>query len=145
MIMNNTSRRYERRCTPAFLTAVHRGLEQPLKSEQRTIPSPAPSTSKTLGVLPRLTAEIGFAMAGRDVSVEILPGTPTTVVFSSGGKLLSLLVLPVSEDEARRTLGIPTIRTCDVAADAWFEEEREQEILDPHELLAAAQQEVWGL
>jgi hypothetical protein len=107
------------------------------------IASPAPS--KALGVLPRLTAELGFAMAGRDVTVEVLPGTPTTVVFTSGGKLLSLMVLPVTEDAARHTLGIPAINTSDFVADTWFEEEREQEILDPHELLSAAQQEAWGL
>lgn len=140
--MNNTARRVERR-TPAFLTAVHRGMNPRPRPATNTIPSPA--QSKAIGVLPRLTAELGFAMAGRDVVIEVLPGTPTTVVFSHGGKLLSLMVLPVSEDEARRTLGIPTISTCDLAADAWFEEEREADVLAPDELLAAAQHEAWGL
>lgn len=129
---------------PAFLTDSHRGMT-PQKPRPAMSKIASATPSKALGVLPRLTAELGFAMAGRDVTVEVLPGAPTTIVFSSGGKLLSLMVLPVTEDAARRTLGIPAISTCDLAADAWFEEARQQDLQPPDELLAAAQQEAWGL
>jgi hypothetical protein len=80
-----------------------------------------------------------------DASVEILPGSPTTIAFVAGGKLKGLFVLPVSEEEARRTLGIPTFSVSDLAADRWFEEEREQELMDPYELLSDARHEAWGL
>jgi len=102
-------------------------MEEP-SSRRRGKPdwSPERNADKALGFLPRLTAEIGFAMTGLDdVSVEVLPGTPTTVAFSAEGKLVSLMVLPLDEDHARKLLGNPPISTPDLAIDQLWEEQRE--------------------
>jgi hypothetical protein len=105
------------------------------KDAPRLVLSHTPNNggSKALGFLPKLTAEIGFALVGReDVSVEILPGQPTTVAFSAGGQLLSLMVLPMGENQARHLLGLPLVRRPDVATDGLWEEEREVPATDAY-------------
>lgn len=139
-----------RPCRPAFLTKNHRGLEP-----APHVPSPKatwkqqPATKKIISAveaMPRLAASLGLAMATcPDATVEVLPGAPTTIAFTARGKLKGLFVLPVSEEEARRTLGIGTYHSRDLRAETWFEEEREQDLLAPDEVLAAAQSEAWGL
>ncbi len=117
----------QRPYTAAFLTENHRGMSVPAPKCGTPIAwTPDKSTDHALGLLPKLTAEIGFAMAGRqNISVEILPGSPTTVAFSAGNKLLSLMVLPVTADQARQLLGISPVVTSDLVADQLWEEQRQ--------------------
>jgi hypothetical protein len=136
-----------RLCRPAFLTNSHRGLEPRTNPSPRMTWKPVESSKKILSAveaMPRLAASLGLSMAtSPDATVEILPGSPTTIAFTAGGKLKGLFVLPVTEEEARRTLGIPTVTTRDLGADTWFEEAREQDLQPQDELLADA--ESWGL
>ena len=114
---------------PAFLSESHRGLESQHTSDSKSLPpwTPPLGTRKALSVLeavPRLTAQIGLS-AGPDSGVEILPGSPATIVFTSGGKLRGMVVLPMDNDEARAFLGFPPITTIDLVADQLWEESRE--------------------
>ena len=123
---------------PAFLSESHRGLEVQHTSDSKSLPpwTPPLGTRKALSVLeavPRLTAQIGLS-AGPDSGVEILPGSPATIVFTSGGKLRGMVVLPMDNDEARVFLGFPPTTTTDLATDQLWEEQRE--VSSPETLLA---------
>jgi hypothetical protein len=129
----HTSRR-----VPAFLNAEHRGLETRTATSPRAVWTPSRDTRKALSVaeaLPRLAAQIGLS-AGPEGAVEILPGTPTTIAFTAGGKLRGMVVLPADRGEARRLLGFPPVATADVAADELWEESRQYEVPTPESLVA---------
>jgi hypothetical protein len=132
---DHTSRR-----VPAFLNAEHRGLETHRTAIPRAVPTWTPSqdTRKALSVaeaLPRLAAQIGLS-TGTEGAVEILPGTPTTIAFTSGGKLRGIVVLPADHGEARELLGFPPVVTTDVMADELWEESRQYEVPTPESLVA---------
>jgi len=129
------------RCVPAFLSAEHRGLETQPSSSPRTLPSWAPSSStrRALSVaeaLPRLAAQIGLS-TGPEGAVEILPGSPTTIAFTAGGKLRGMVVLPADRGETRELLGFPPVTTTDVLTDQLWEEQRD--VPTPESLLS----EIW--
>ncbi len=65
-----------------------------------------------------------------DAVVEVLPGSPTTVVFSAGGKLKGLMVVPGTEAETRSLLGLPAAAPRDRAADRIWEEGRQEDTGD---------------
>ena len=126
---------------PAFLSDNHRGLLTRRTTTSRNLPTWTPSlgTRKALSALeavPKLTAQIGLS-AGVDSEVEILPGSPTTVVITSGGQLRGMVVLHMDGDEARALLGFPPITTADLAIDQLWEEQRE--VATPESILA----ELW--
>ena len=105
-------------------------------SGPRTVQTPAPpflpsTRSRTvlnaLEAIPKLTADVGLAMAARhDATVEVLPGAPTTVVFAAGGQVQGLLVTPTSETTTRRLLGLPEAPDSqrDLELEAFWEEDR---------------------
>jgi len=128
------------RRVPAFLGAEHRGLETRTATNLGAAPTWTPSrdTRKAISVaeaLPRLAAQIGLS-TGPQGAVEILPGTPTTIAFTAGGKLRGIVVLPTDHGEARRLLGFPPVVTADVAADELWEESRQYEVPTPESLVA---------
>jgi hypothetical protein len=84
-------------------------------------PPTARAVATAAEALPRLAASIGAAASG----VEVLPGTPTTVVFTAKQRAVALLVLDVSGDEARRILGIDALPASDPGADRLWEETRQ--------------------
>jgi hypothetical protein len=131
---------------------VGAGLHAPafLSSSRGFVPSPAPQKSLRgwtppaevrrveglVETLPKLTASLGLALATRaDVKVEVLPGTPTTVAYSSGGQLCGLLVLPADGDEVSRLIGLPAVQTSDLVADRLWEESRQADALTPESFL----------
>ena len=129
------------RAVPAFLSDNHRGLSTQPTTTSRNLLSWTPSlgTRKALSALeavPKLTAQIGLT-AGPDSEVEILPGSPTTIIFSSGGQLRGMVVLHMDGDEARALLGFPPITTTDLVIDQLWEEQRE--VATPESILA----ELW--
>jgi len=76
-------------------------------------------------VLTLLAAATGLVLAGRpDAKVELLPGTPTTVLISSGGQARAAFVLPVSHAEACRALGRPVTPGPDPELDLLWHEEQ---------------------
>jgi len=127
------------RLRPATIRSVsgERTGWPPISRSPRPAPLPiGPSASMravlaALAALPRLAADIGFAIAARpDAVVEVLPGSPTTVVFSAGGKLKGLMVVPGTEAETRSLLGLPATAPRDRAADRIWEEGRQEDVGD---------------
>jgi len=79
----------------------------------------------TKDILALLLACTGFALAAKsDTSVELLPGTPTTVIINSGGQAQAAFVLPISEAEACKALGQPMQVPRDRDLERLWEEER---------------------
>ena len=87
------------------------------------IPSPPRSSRDIVTLLAALT---GLALAARpDAKVELLPGSPTTVLVISGGKARATFILPVPRDEVSRALGRPTQVVVDPEMDRlWMEEQQ---------------------
>jgi hypothetical protein len=82
--------------------------------------------------MPRITSEIGFQVAGRPgAKVEVLPGSPGLVVFSSRGRLQGLVMAPMSEDSLRRVLGLPVHPPRDRFTDEAWELNRRFPVGDP--------------
>ena len=85
------------------------------------MPRPQRSTRE---VITLLTAATGLLLAGQsDAEVEILPGSPTTAVITSGGKARATFILPVPRAEACRVLGRPVPRGPDPELDRLWAEE----------------------
>lgn len=103
--------------------------------------SPAPKTCweptqrmrailAALAALPKIAAAVGLSVAARpDAAVEVLPGEPGTVIFSAGGSVKALFMIPASEQDARRLLGLPVVER-DRDAETLFEEQRRQIVAD---------------
>ena len=83
-----------------------RSHEQPTP-EQALVNAPdLAAILAVISALPRLAAELAFRMASRaDARVELLPGGPATLVFTTDGRLQGLFVLPMTEGRARQLLG----------------------------------------
>jgi len=76
-------------------------------------------------VLSLLTAATGLALAGRpDARVELLPGSPTTVIISAGDRPAAAFVLPISADEAGQALGNLALAQRDPMLEQLWEQER---------------------
>jgi hypothetical protein len=85
----------------------------------------AVTASSAVAAIPKLAASIGFAVAARpDALVEVLPGEPATVLFTSAGRLQAALVLPSTESDTRRMLGLPPRAVRDRLAERQWEEKR---------------------
>jgi len=95
-----------------------------------TLPAPTAQTRrilKALAALPKLAASIGFAVAAQpNAAVEVLPGEPAAVAFTTGNKLKGLFVLPASEHEIRQAIGLPAVEIRDRQADRLWEEARHE-------------------
>ena len=66
--------------------------------------TPSHSTKAMLtaiAALPRLAASVGMIAADPSAEVELLPGAPTTLVFTAAGHIRGLFILPIAEDEAQ--------------------------------------------
>jgi hypothetical protein len=114
------ARRRRRRCrgrtaeplktTIGALTGWEAPATPPQCHAPARLPVPPPnarSVLAALAALPKLAASIGLAVAAHpDGRVEVLPGEPTTVLFTARGQLRGLFLLPTSETEARRLLGL---------------------------------------
>lgn len=84
-----------------------------------------PTVLAALRVLPRLGAEIGFAVAGHpEGRCEVLPGDPGAIAFTARGQLRGLVLTPLGEDALRRLLGMPTASLRDPATDLAWELDR---------------------
>ena len=86
------------------------------------MPSPPKSARDVLALLAVAT---GFVLAAQpDAKVELLPGSPTTVLITNGGKAQAAFVLPVPHEEACRALGRPITPGPDPEFDLlWYEEQ----------------------
>ena len=85
------------------------------------MPSPPRSARE---VLTLLTAATALVLAARpDAEVELLPGTPTTVLVTSAGKARAAFVLPVPHAEACHILGRPITPGPDPELDLLWAEE----------------------
>ena len=94
----------------------------PLKQRPALMP-PAPRSARD--VLALLAASTGFALAGcPSAEVELLPGSPVTVVIMSNGRAKAAFVLPISEAEACKTFGQPAPVSRDREMEVLWEEER---------------------
>jgi len=129
--MKNKSRRHPRRYTSAPLRASiteRTGITSLADPEAPSRPqsimlTPPPKPARD--ILSLLLASTGFALAGvPDASVELLPGSPTTVIINNNGKAQSVFVLPISEAAACKAFGqaAPVLR--DRELEALWEEDR---------------------
>ena len=85
------------------------------------MPSPPRSSRDIVTLLAALT---GLSLAARpDAKVELLPGSPTTVLVISGGQARATFILPVPREEVSRALGRPPRVMVDPEIDQlWMEE-----------------------
>ena len=92
-----------------------------------TMPRPPRSAREVLALL---TAATGLVLAGRpDAQVELLPGSPTTVLVTSAGQARAAFVLPVPHAEACHILGRPITPVPDPELDLlWYEEQVAREV-----------------
>lgn len=95
--------------------------------------TPSPGTRAMLSAisaLPRLAASIGMIAADPNAHIELLPGSPTTVMFIGGGRIRGLFILPIGEDEARALLRLPLTTARDAVTDRLFEDGRQIDFQD---------------
>ena len=91
-----------------------------------------------------LLASTGLSLAARrDAQVELLPGTPVTILISAGGQARAALVLPISESEARRLVGQPAPTKRDGQLEVLWEEDRAADYLLPDAELEQHQELAW--
>lgn len=78
-------------------------------------------------VLALLMAVTGLRLAARaDAEVELLPGTPTTVVLTVAGRARAAFVLPADDAELRHALGQPRPPRRDLALERlWHEDQQD--------------------
>ena len=105
------------------------------------MPRMPPPPRSTREVLALLTAATGLVLAARpDAQVELLPGTPTTVLITSGGMALAAFVLPVAPGEVLKAMGRPEPRRPDADVLQLWEETRQAEVPTPDSALMAAEE-----
>jgi hypothetical protein len=136
---NDIQRSFAGQLAPAFLSS-DRGFEPqttpPLPLRGWTPPSEVRRVENIIETLPKLTTSLGLELATRsDVKVELLPGSPTIVAYTAGGKLCGLMVLPVDGDDVSRLIGLPVAQTSDLVADRLWEESRQADALTPDSFL----------
>ena len=91
------------------------------KPQSPRMPSPSRSSRDIVTLLAALT---GLSLAARpDAEVELLPGSPTTVLVISGGKARATFILPVPHDEVSHALGRPPQKGVDPEMDRLWTEE----------------------
>ena len=132
--MNESNR--NGRTVPAFLSDSHRGLERCPHGTPQVLRgwAPTPGTRKVVSAvaaLPKLAAELGLSAT----DIEILPGSPTTIAFTSNGKLSGMVVLPGDGEDVRRLLGFPEMTTRDPLTDQLWEEQRILDATTPESAL----------
>lgn len=102
----------------------------PVNQQPQRLPSPLPATKKVLAALealPKLAASIGLAVADHPAgNVELLPGEPATLAFTTGNVLKGLFYLPSSESEVRKAIGLPVAEIRDRYTDRLWEEDRHE-------------------
>ena len=99
-------------------------LPAPLPAPPQSPRMPRPPRS-TRAVLDLLGASTGLTLAGLpEAVVELLPGSPTTVLVVSGGEARAAFILPVSHAEASRALGYAVKAEVDRELDRLWEEQR---------------------
>jgi len=138
---------------------AHRRMNSPLKASlgerspilQTAAPAPRrpvllPQIQKSAkDVLAVLLASAGLSLAARrDAQVELLPGTPTTILISAGGQTRAALVLPISESEARKLVGQAAPTKHDGQLEVLWEEDRAADYLLPDAELEQHQELAWG-
>ena len=83
---------------------------------------PPPRSSRDIVTL--LAALTGLSLAARpDAEVELLPGSPTTVLVISGGQARATFILPVPHEEVSHALGRPPQKVVDPEMDRLWTEE----------------------
>ena len=130
---NKQRRRTPRRYTSAPLRAnimertgtavfTHYPEHEASPRPQTTMLTSPPKSARDIVSL--LLACTGFALAGlSNANVELLPGTPTTVVISIDDQAQAAFVLPISETEACKAFGMPAPLPRDRELEALWEEE----------------------
>ena len=102
------------------------------------MPSPPRSTRD---ILTLITAAAGLALAARpDAAVELLPGTPTTVLVVSSGKTQAIFMLPVEHSEVLKALGQREPSIPDTNMLQLWEETRHAEAIAPDAALMEAEE-----
>lgn len=103
------------------------------------MPSPPRSSREVLNLL---AAATGLVLAARpDAAVEWLPGTPTTVVITSNGKVEAAFVLPMEPGEVARTLGQTKHKHPDnMALMQLWQDDQQAMALTPEAALIAAEE-----
>ena len=134
MRRNKPRRRSGRHSGPLHATIAERITPLPaLAAPPVTVPLPGkqqpalmpPAPRSARDVLALLAACTGFALVGcPSAEVELLPGTPVTVVIMSNGRAKAAFVLPISEAEACKTFGQPAPVSRDREMEVLWEEER---------------------
>lgn len=109
----------------------------------RALPAPPPKSARA--ILGLLMASTGLALAARRVHVELLPGTPTTVVVCERGRARAAFVLPISEGEARKAFGRPVPQPRDRLVEQLFEEDRQDALTTPDVLLDQRRAFAWAV
>ena len=90
---------------------------------QTVMLSPTPKPARD--ILTWLMAATGLVLAAKpNASIELLPGTPTTVLITSANEARATFVLPISESEARKALGQPALVPRDHDLERLWEEDR---------------------
>jgi hypothetical protein len=79
-----------------------------------------------IAALPRLAASVGMIAADPSAEVELLPGAPTTLVFTAAGHIRGLFILPIAEDEARQLLHLPEATNLDPFTLRLWEDDRRE-------------------
>ena len=127
--MNKRKPRPKRRDSKPLRTAPFTQLREvviptdPAPQPQKPLmPSPPRSARDVLALL---SAATGLVLASvPDAEVELLPGSPTTVLVVSGGRARATFILPVPHDEASRALGRTPQKVVDAEMDRlWMEEQ----------------------
>ena len=104
------------------------------------MPSPSRASREVLNLL---TAATGLVLAARpDTQVELLPGTPTTVLITSNGKAQAAFMLPVEPCEVLRALGRQEPRNTNADILQLWEENRQAQMATPDLMLITAE-ETW--
>ena len=142
--MNKRKPRPKRRDSKPLRTAPFTQLREvviptdPAPQPQKPLmPSPPRSARDVLALL---SAATGLVLASvPDAEVELLPGSPTTVLVVSGGRARATFILPVPHDEASRALGRKASPLRDRVMDRLWEEQRQDDLLSPDLLHDAAE------
>ena len=109
-----------------------------LPPQMPRMPSPPRSTRDVLALL---TAATGLTLAASpDAKVELLPGIPTTVLITNGGKAEAIFVLPVELAVAMNALGQTEPKYPGTAMLQLWEETRQAEAIAPDAALMEAEE-----
>lgn len=147
MSRSRNRNRRSRRAAPLRVSLGDRLKQPPVTSQPHTDPTKVllpPPPKPARDVVAALMAATGVAIAARpDATVNLLPGSPTTVVISAAGQPAAVFILPLSEAEAQRLLKLPVAEPRDYVLERLFEEERQAAACAPDVVFDAERERRW--